>query len=150
MRAVLQRVSFARVTVHGQTVGEIGGGLLILLGIARGDQAEDASWLAAKIARMRLFDDANGKMNMDVSTVNGRCLVISQFTLHASTKRGNRPSWSAAAPPEEAAPMVETFVAVLEKELGQPVAQGQFGADMKVNACNEGPVTILMDSRQRE
>ena len=150
MRAVIQRVSFARVTVGEEVAGEIGAGLLILLGIAKGDGMEDARWLAGKIARMRIFDDAEGVMNLDVTAVNGQCLVISQFTLFAATKRGNRPSWSAAAPPEEAEPMVGSFVSALEQELGRPVARGRFGADMQVTSCNQGPVTILMDSRQRD
>lgn len=150
MRVVIQRVAEASVTVDGAVTGRIDQGLLVLLGIEAGDSSEDAEWLAAKIAQMRIFSDAEGKMNLSVLDVGGGILVVSQFTLHASTKKGNRPSFIRAARPEVAIPLYEHFMDTLERMTGRPVARGIFAADMKVSLTNDGPVTILMDSRQRE
>lgn len=150
MRALIQRVASASVRVGDETVGAIGSGLLILLGVAHEDDATDIAWLAPKVAKLRIFADAGGVMNLDLAAVDGGALVVSQFTLHASTRKGNRPSWLGAAPPGVAAPMVDAFVAALSAELGKPVATGRFGADMEVALVNDGPVTIWIDSRQRE
>lgn len=150
MRAVVQRVSEARVTIAGREVARIGLGLLILLGIEGADGAEDAQWLAGKLARLRIFSDAEGKMNASMADVGGCALVVSQFTLHAATRKGNRPSFIRAARPEVAVPLYEEFVAQLESELGKPVAKGEFGADMQVTLVNEGPVTIWFDTKSRE
>ncbi|MCX8157746.1 MAG: D-aminoacyl-tRNA deacylase [Verrucomicrobiae bacterium] len=150
MRVVIQRVLQASVTIAGQVRSAIGQGLLVLVGIEAVDQAEDVEWLCGKIARLRIFNDEQGVMNRSVQEVGGEVLVVSQFTLHASTKKGNRPSYSRAARPETAIPLYEEFVARLGAELGKPVATGEFGADMKVALVNDGPVTILMDSRARE
>lgn len=150
MRAVVQRVSAASVTVDGTIVSEIETGLLILLGIEAADTDEDVSWLAGKIARMRIFSDAQGLMNLDVSEAGGNAIVVSQFTLHASTKKGNRPSFIKAARPDHSQPLYEAFRAELSSQLGKPVGGGIFGADMKVALVNDGPVTIAIDSRARE
>ena len=150
MRAVIQRVSEASVVIGGKTAGEIGVGLLVLLGIEGEDGAEDAEWLAGKIARMRIFSDEAGHMNLALGDVGGRVLVISQFTLHANTKKGNRPSFIRAARPETAIPLYEKFLEHLERECGHRPERGEFGADMKVHLVNDGPVTIAMDSRARE
>lgn len=150
MRAVIQRTSEASVTIEGRVTGQIGRGLLVLLGIEHEDTQEDAAWLAGKIAQMRIFSDLDGKMNHSVLDVSGGVLVVSQFTLHASTKKGNRPSFIRAARPEIAIPLYESFLAALEAQIGQPVQRGIFGADMKVALVNDGPVTITMDSRARE
>jgi D-tyrosyl-tRNA(Tyr) deacylase len=150
MRLVLQRVSEASVTVEGQVTGQIGPGLLILAGIEGDDTIEDATWLTQKLTQMRIFGDAEGKMNLCVKDIGGDLLVVSQFTLHASTKKGNRPSFIRAARPEVAIPLYERFLAMLEAELGKPVARGIFGADMKVALVNDGPVTICIDSRAKE
>ena len=150
MRAVVQRVSEARVTIAGCEVAHIGRGLLILLGIEDADRAEDAHWLAGKLARLRIFSDAEGKMNADIAEVDGRVLVVSQFTLHAATKKGNRPSFIRAARPGVAVPLYQEFLRQLESELGTPVARGEFGADMQVALVNEGPVTIWLDTKSRE
>jgi D-tyrosyl-tRNA(Tyr) deacylase len=150
MRVVIQRTSEASVTIGGQQVGSIGQGLLVLLGIEAGDTVDDAGWLASKIVQMRIFSDAEGKMNLGVRDVGGDVLVVSQFTLHAATKKGSRPSFIRAARPEQAVPLYEQFLALLETGLGRPVARGVFGADMKVALVNDGPVTILMDSKTRE
>jgi len=145
MRAVVQRVSRARVTIEGETVGEIGNGLVVLLGIARDDTKDDADYLAAKIAALRIFDDAEGRMNLSVKDVNGGLLVVSQFTLYGDVRRGLRPSWSDAAPPEVAEPLYEYFVESSRKLLGQ-VETGSFRKMMQVELVNDGPVTILLDS----
>jgi len=145
MRAVVQRVSRARVTIEGETVGEIGNGLVVLLGIARDDTKDDADYLAAKIAALRIFDDAEGRMNLSVKDVNGGLLVVSQFTLYGDARRGLRPSWSDAAPPEVAEPLYEYFVESSRKLLGQ-VETGSFRKMMQVELVNDGPVTILLDS----
>jgi len=150
MRAVLQRVSEATVSIGGEVVGRIGPGMLVLVGVETGDTVEDSEWLVAKIAQLRIFADAEGRMNRDVREVGGGVLVVSQFTLHASTRKGNRPSFLGAARPEEAVPLYERFLAGMESQLGRPVARGVFGADMQVALVNDGPVTIVIDSRRRE
>lgn len=150
MRAVIQRVSEAAVAVGGQEISRIGGGFLILLGVAEGDEEADAAWLAGKIAAMRIFGDAEGKMNLSLRETGRGALVISQFTLHAGTRKGNRPSFIRAARPELAEPLYLAFCRVLESEIGPAVGRGEFGADMKVSLVNDGPVTIVIDSRARE
>lgn len=150
MRALLQRVSNASVTIDRTVVSEIGGGFLILLGIGAGDDETDIAWLCGKIARMRVFPDEEGKMNRSLLDIGGTALVVSQFTLHASTKKGNRPSFLASAPPHLAEPLYEAFCAALSAEIGKPVARGSFGADMQVSLINDGPVTIWLDSRAKE
>lgn len=150
MRALLQRVSTASVTIDRTIVSEIGEGFLVLLGIGAGDDGTDIAWLCGKIARMRVFPDEEGKMNRSLLDTRGEALVVSQFTLHAATKKGNRPSFLAAAPPELAEPLYETFCASLSDEIGKPVARGIFGADMQISLINDGPVTLWLDSRARE
>lgn len=150
MRALIQRVKRASVTIGGTLQSEIGPGLLVLLGVEEADGAADIAWLAGKIARMRIFDDGAGVMNLDVMQTGGGVLVVSQFTLFASTRKGNRPSWFRAAPEAVSRPMYEAFVAALSAETGRPVATGEFGADMQVELVNDGPVTIWIDSRNRE
>ena len=150
MRLVIQRVREASVLIEGVVEGRIGAGLLVLCGIAVGDRVEDVEWLAQKVVSMRLFSDAEGKMNRSVRDVGGGVLVISQFTLHASTRKGNRPSFLGAARPEEAVPLYEGFLERVEAGLGRPVERGRFGADMQVSLVNDGPVTLCVDSRQRE
>lgn len=148
MRAVIQRVKRARVTVEDLTVGEIGSGLLILLGITHDDTKTDAEYLASKIVALRIFDDADGKMNVSVKEAGGGLLVVSQFTLYADVRRGLRPSWSNAAPPEVAGPLYEYFVEQCRK-LIEPVETGSFRAMMEVELVNDGPVTLLLDSANR-
>ena len=150
MRAVIQRSSAASVTIGGQVRGSIGQGFVVLLGVEDADTAEDIEWLCGKIARLRVFNDDDGLMNCSLAEVGGGVLVISQFTLHASTKKGNRPSFTRAAKPEVAIPLYEQFIATLESELGQAVKTGEFGADMKVALINDGPVTLTIDSKNRE
>lgn len=150
MRIVVQRVSQAAVTVGGETIGNIRKGLLILVGVEHADTAEDALWLAKKAAGLRIFNDEVGLMNLSVAECEGSILVVSQFTLHAQTKKGNRPSFVNSARPEQAIPLYEAFVNNLRKESARPVETGKFGADMKVGLVNDGPVTIIMDSKQRE
>ena len=150
MRALIQRVSEASVAVAGVRVGAIGPGLLVLAGLTDGDAAEDRTWLARKIVQMRLFDDDAGVMNRSVQDAGGDVLAVSQFTLFASTRKGNRPSYSAAARPEIARPAFDAFVAEVAQLLGKPVPTGVFGAMMQVELLNDGPVTILLDSRARE
>jgi D-tyrosyl-tRNA(Tyr) deacylase len=150
MRAVLQRVSKASVEVGGTIVGAIGPGLLVLAAAAADDRDDDREWLARKIVQLRVFADDEGTMNRSVRDVGGEILAVSQFTLYASTRKGNRPSWSGAAPPEVARPMFDAFVAALARELGRDVATGTFGADMAVALVNDGPVTIAIDTRARE
>jgi len=147
---VIQRVGRAEVTIEARTVGRIGPGLLVLVGVEEGDASADADWVAEKTARMRIFADEAGKMNRSVVDIDGGLLVVSQFTLHAATQKGNRPSFLRAARPEEAVPLYERFLAALEREAGRPVAQGVFAATMEVSLVNDGPVTILLDSRRRE
>jgi D-tyrosyl-tRNA(Tyr) deacylase len=150
MRAVIQRVSSASITIAGQTKASIQAGLLVLLGIEEPDQAEDIEWLSGKIARLRVFDDDAGVMNRSVQEAGGGVIVVSQFTLHASTKKGNRPSYLRAARPEVAIPLYEAFVQRLSADLGQPVQTGEFGADMQVALVNDGPVTVWIDTKVRE
>jgi len=150
MRAVIQRVSEASVTIEGKLKGRINSGLLVFLGIEEADTTEDIEWLCGKIIRLRIFTYENGVMNLSVQETKGDILLISQFTLHASTKKGNRPSYIKAARPEVAIPVYESFIKQLQKESGKPVQTGEFGADMKVSLINEGPVTIIIDSRARE
>lgn len=150
MRVVIQRVSQASVLIREEIVSQIDTGLLVLLGIEERDEPADAEWLAGKVVRMRIFPDLEGKMNASVQEAGGGILVVSQFTLHAQTKRGNRPSFIRAARPEQAIPLYLAFLRELERELGKPVGAGEFGADMKVSLVNDGPVTIWMDSRERE
>jgi D-aminoacyl-tRNA deacylase len=150
MRVLLQRVREASVRIGGELKSQIGQGFLILLGIESADAEEDISWLVGKIAKMRLFPDENGLMNLGLAEIDGACLVVSQFTLHASTKKGNRPSFIKAARPEQAIPLYHAFIAALSQELGKPVATGEFGADMQVSLINDGPVTIWVDSKNRE
>ncbi|GAB3802068.1 D-aminoacyl-tRNA deacylase [Spirosoma humi] len=149
MIAVIQRVSHASVTIDNQVKGQIGTGFLILLGITHSDTGEDVDWLSRKIVGMRIFSDEAGKMNLDLAAVGGDILLISQFTLHASTKKGNRPSFIEAARPEVAIPLYEAMRTQLSAELGNPIQTGEFGADMKVSLLNDGPVTILIDSKDR-
>ncbi len=150
MRALVQRVSQAAVAVDGRITGAIAAGLLVLVGIAEGDTEEDRAWLARKITQLRIFGDAAGLMNLSVQDIKGDILAVSQFTLHASTRKGNRPSYTAAARPEVAQPAFDAFVAALSAELGRPVPTGVFGAHMDVRLHNDGPVTIWLDSRARE
>ena len=150
MRAVIQRVKEASVKVSGDCIAEIENGILILLGIENEDNDDDINWLVGKIARLRIFSDSNGAMNHSLVDVEGNCLVVSQFTLHASTKKGNRPSFIKAARPEQAIPLYKAFIVQLEIELGKPVQIGEFGAMMDVALVNDGPVTIIIDSKNRE
>ncbi len=150
MRILLQRVTQASVTIGGQVVSAIGPGFLILVGVEEADVPDDAAWLAGKVSRLRLFPDEAGHMNRSILEMGGECLVVSQFTLHASTKKGNRPSFIRAARPEHAVPLYEAFCQLLSQEIGKPVPTGVFGADMQVALVNDGPVTLWMDSRQRE
>jgi D-tyrosyl-tRNA(Tyr) deacylase len=150
MRAVIQRVNEASVAIGGETISRIGLGLLVLLGVEEIDDASDVEWLAGKIARMRIFGDAERKMNLSVVETGGETLVVSQFTLHASTKKGNRPSFIRAGAPEHSEPLYEAFCAAMERESGKPVKRGVFGGDMRVSLVNDGPVTIVIDSRARE
>jgi D-tyrosyl-tRNA(Tyr) deacylase len=150
MRAVVQRVSEASVQVEGTIIGSIHTGLAVLLGIEELDTLEDIEWLSGKLVRMRLFKDEQEVMNRSVQDISGEILLISQFTLFASTKKGNRPSYSQAARPETAIPLYEACIRKLAEDLGKPIQTGKFGADMKVTLTNEGPVTILIDSKRRE
>lgn len=150
MRIVVQRVSRASVTIDGKINGEIGKGLLVLLGIEEADNQTDADWLAAKLVNLRIFDDENGVMNRSVLDINGEIMVVSQFTLHASTKKGNRPSYIKAARPEQAIPLYEYFCNLLEENTGKNIQTGVFGADMQVSLLNDGPVTIMIDSKNKE
>lgn len=150
MRVVIQRVSEAKVAVAGQVKGAINRGLLVLVAVEDADTTEDIEWLSGKITRLRIFSDAEGLMNLSVQEVGGDILVVSQFTLYASTKKGNRPSYTRSARPEIAIPRYGEFLARLALDFGKPIAAGEFGADMKVSLCNDGPVTIVMDSKQRE
>ena len=150
MRAVIQRVSEASVTIDGEKVADINAGLLVLVGIEEADTQEDIDWLAAKIVKLRIFADKEGLMNRSIEEINGDVIVVSQFTLHAATKKGNRPSYIRAARPDTAIPLYETFVAQMEKELGKKIQTGHFGADMKVALLNDGPVTIIIDTKNRE
>ena len=150
MRAVVQRVTQASVEIDGGIKAAIASGLLVLLGVEEADDAADIEWLSGKIARMRVFNDSDGVMNLSAQETGGDVLVISQFTLHASTKKGNRPSYIRAARPETANPLYQNFVRQLEQELGKPVFTGEFGADMKIALVNDGPVTIIFDTKNKE
>ena len=150
MRAVIQRVTHASVTIEGQKKAEIGNGFLILLGIEQSDNKEDIDWLTHKIVGLRVFDDEAGIMNRNIQETGGDIIVVSQFTLMASYKKGNRPSWIRAAGHEVAIPLYNTFVKQLSEALGKPVGTGEFGADMKVELLNDGPVTICMDTKNKE
>ena len=150
MRVLLQRVGEASVTIGGVERGRIGRGLLLLLGIEHGDGPEDIEWLSRKIVLMRIFDDDRGRMNLSLTDIGGELLLVSQFTLHAGTRKGNRPGFTRAAPPEVSRPLYQRFLRQLEELTARPVARGEFGADMKVHLINDGPVTILIDSRNRE
>ncbi|GIZ09173.1 D-aminoacyl-tRNA deacylase [Flavobacterium sp. UMI-01] len=150
MRVLLQRVSYASVVVEEQLVAVIQKGLLVLVGVEDADTSDDIDWLVAKIVKLRIFGDTNGVMNCSVQDVDGELLVVSQFTLHAATKKGNRPSYIRASKPDYAIPMYNEFVHKLEYELGKKVQTGIFGADMKVSLTNDGPVTIMIDSKNKE
>jgi D-aminoacyl-tRNA deacylase len=149
MIAIIQRVSDASVKIDGIIKGEIQAGFVVLLGIAHSDIREDVEWLSKKIVSMRIFSDENGLMNLDLNSISGNILLISQFTLHASTKKGNRPSFLEAARPEIAIPLYEKMILQLEKDLGKPIQTGEFGANMKVSLINDGPVTIILDSKNK-
>ena len=150
MRIIIQRVKKAAVEIDGATKSAISNGLLVLIGIEEADTKTDAEWLCAKLLNLRIFDDENGVMNRSVVDINGEILVVSQFTLHASTKKGNRPSYIRAARPEQAIPLYEYFCKLLEEHTGKKVQTGIFGADMQVSLINNGPVTILIDSKNKE
>lgn len=150
MRVLLQRVTSASVTVEREIIAEIDRGLLVLIGIENEDTGEDAEWLTSKIANIRIFNDSNDVMNLSLKEVDGDIIVVSQFTLHALTKKGNRPSYMMAAKPEHAIPLYELFVKLLESAVNKKVQTGKFGADMKVALLNDGPVTIFIDSKRRE
>ena len=150
MRVVIQRVTEAKVVIEGNVKGEIGEGFMILVGIEEADGAEDIAWLTKKIVNLRVFDDENGVMNRSIMDAGGDILLISQFTLHAMTAKGNRPSYIRAAKPDISIPLYEAFIKSLEEAMGKKIATGIFGADMKVSLTNNGPVTILIDSKNRE
>jgi D-aminoacyl-tRNA deacylase len=150
MRIVIQRVTQAAVEIAGSTKGKIGLGLLLLAGFTADDTEEDLKWMAGKVAALRIFSDADGKMNLSIKDVDGEALMISQFTLYASTKKGNRPSYTNAAPPAVSIPLYERFVKMMEEALGKTVQTGEFGADMQVSLLNDGPVTIVMDTKQKD
>ena len=150
MKIIIQRVSEASVTVEGQTTADIQKGLLVLVGIEDADTQEDIDWLSGKIIKMRIFGDENEVMNCSVQDIDGDIIVVSQFTLHASTKKGNRPSYIKAAKPDFAIPMYEKMIKQLEQDLGKKIKRGVFGADMQVELINDGPVTIVMDSKSKE
>jgi len=150
MKAVIQRVSTANVTIEGKIKGKINNGLTILLGIEDADSREDVQWLSAKIVNLRIFDDDKGVMNLSVKDINGEILLVSQFTLHASTKKGNRPSYIRAAKPEVSIPLYEQFIQQIQVDLGRNIETGEFGADMKLSLINDGPVTIIIDTKAKE
>ena len=150
MKAVIQRVSQASVTIGNNIVADIQNGLLVFIGIEEADLQEDINWLTSKIANLRIFADENQVMNLSLKEINGEIIVVSQFTLHASTKKGNRPSYIKAAKPEIAIPLYESFIAEMELQIGKKVQTGKFGADMQVSLINDGPVTIIIDSKNRE
>lgn len=149
MKAVIQRVTKASVTIEGKKVASIKNGLLILLGIVNNDTQDDIKWLSNKTVNLRVFNDVNGVMNTSLKDINGNAIVVSQFTLHASTKKGNRPSYIKSAKPDIAIPLYKSFIKQLETDLGKKVQTGQFGADMKVELLNDGPVTIIIDSKNK-
>ncbi len=150
MRAVVQRVSESSVCIDGEVVASVRKGLLVLVGIEDTDSNDDLAWLSAKIVNLRIFADENGVMNLSVKEVNGEVIVVSQFTLHASTKKGNRPSYIRASKPDVAVPVYESFIKQMESDLGKSVQTGRFGADMKISLVNDGPVTITIDTKNKE
>jgi len=150
MKTVIQRVTQASVTIEGQKVADIQNGLLVLVGFEDSDNQEDIHWLTAKIANLRIFADENQVMNLSLKDIDGDMIIVSQFTLHALTKKGNRPSYIKASKPEIAIPLYESFIAQMEAELGKKVQTGQFGADMKVALLNDGPVTLIIDTKNKE
>ena len=150
MRAVIQRVSKASVTIDGNVYSQIGNGLLVLMGIEDADTLDDIQWLSSKIVNLRIFDDAEGVMNESVKAINGDIILVSQFTLHASTRKGNRPSYSKASKPDVAVPLYEKMIQQLSDDLGKKIGTGEFGADMKVELLNDGPVTIVIDTKNKE
>jgi D-tyrosyl-tRNA(Tyr) deacylase len=150
MKIVLQRVSEASVQIDNKIIGKINFGYLILLGIGENDSEEDITWLVKKIINLRVFSDNKGKMNLSIKEVDGDILLISQFTLYASTKKGNRPSFITSASPEFAIPLYEKFIMIMKNQLGQDIETGEFGADMKISSVNDGPVTIIIDSKNKE
>ena len=150
MKAIIQRVSQASVTIEGKIHSEINNGLLVLLGFEDADSIEDIEWLSGKIVHLRIFDDGNGVMNISVKDLKGEILLVSQFTLHASTKKGNRPSYIKASKPDIAIPLYEKMIKQLSIDLGHPIQTGEFGADMKVELLNDGPVTIVIDTKNKE
>ncbi len=150
MRAILQRTRAASVTIDEEIISQIDSGLLVLLGVEEIDDSSDVDWLAGKIAKMRIFSDSEGKMNLSVTESGGEIMIVSQFTLFASTKKGNRPSFIRAAAPEHSEPLYEAFCTAIERETGRSTARGVFGADMQISLINDGPVTIFIDSQSRE
>lgn len=150
MRILVQRVSRSSVVINGRMVASIANGMLVLVGFEEADTSEDIDWATAKLAKLRIFDDSEGVMNLSLQDTNGDALIVSQFTLHAQTKKGNRPSYIKAARPEQAIPLYKAFIAAMESELGKPVQTGEFGADMKVELVNDGPVTIWIDTKNKE
>ncbi|MFK8264987.1 D-aminoacyl-tRNA deacylase [Capnocytophaga cynodegmi] len=150
MRIVIQRVLEASVVIENKITSKIDKGLLILVGIEEADTDEDVKWLSSKVVNLRIFDDENGVMNLSVKDIDGEIIVVSQFTLHASTKKGNRPSYIKAAKPDISIPLYEKFVSQLQNDLGKEIGTGEFGADMKVSLCNDGPVTIIIDTKNKE
>ena len=150
MRAVIQRVSEASVTVNNKVISSINNGLLVLLGIEDADTSEDIIWLIGKLSKMRIFSDSEGKMNLSLNDCNGSLLLVSQFTLHAMTAKGNRPSFIRSAKPEKAIPVYEEFIKIWQQQTNVPIQTGEFGADMKINLLNDGPVTIVIDSKAKE
>ncbi|MBP6214593.1 MAG: D-tyrosyl-tRNA(Tyr) deacylase [Chitinophagaceae bacterium] len=150
MRAVIQRVSKASVTIDGNVYSQIGNGLLVLMGIEDADTLDDIQWLSSKIVNLRIFDDAEGVMNESVKAINGDIILVSQFTLHASTRKGNRPSYIKASKPDVAVPLYEKMIQQLSDDLGKKIGTGEFGADMKVELLNDGPVTIVIDTKNKE
>jgi D-tyrosyl-tRNA(Tyr) deacylase len=150
MRSVIQRVLKSKVTINNETIREIGAGLLVFVGFEDNDNDEDIEWLSGKIVRLRIFNDSEGLMNKSVQEINGDILIISQFTLHASTKKGNRPSFIKASKPELALPLYNKFIKKIMLDFGKPVVTGEFGADMKIELINDGPVTIVIDTKNKE
>lgn len=150
MRIVIQRVLEASVVIENEVTSKIDKGLLILVGIEEADTDEDVKWLSSKVVNLRIFDDENSVMNLSVKDIDGEIIVVSQFTLHASTKKGNRPSYIKAAKPDISIPLYERFVSQLQNDLGKEIGTGEFGADMKVSLCNDGPVTIIIDTKNKE
>lgn len=150
MKAVIQRVSKASVTIENEIVAAIQNGLLVLIGIEEADSEEDINWLTSKITNLRIFADGNGVMNLSIKDIDGEIIIVSQFTLHASTKKGNRPSYIKAAKPETSIQLYESFIAELELQINKKIQTGKFGADMQVSLTNDGPVTIIIDSKNKE